>query len=567
MNKLLRNMTAMAFLLAVGTLLSAHRAAAADPKPALTIAFAGYDQFIDSLKTLDQLDGHSKLADKAEAHIDLHTHGKGLAGLDKSRPWGVLVSLGESNQPVVQGYLPITDLKKLMASIPTPGGDTPAANAKGVYELPVRDKTVYVKEKGKWAVFSDNEETLGSAAADPTPALADLTKKYLLSVRGSVQNVPAASRANAIGILRGLVEMTMAMQPAGSDEERALQAASVKQLFKKLEKLSKELDTLVIGVGLDPSTKALFLDVEARGVAGTDLAKKFDALKDAKTDFAGFAVSGAALTMLSAGTADDEDVADAKAALANFKATAKKLLDANDQLGDKREVAKKLLGDFLDVAQKTVELKKSDGGMSIVLEDGPVAIAAARIAEGAKLESTLKKLVDELAKDEPKLKEIIKFDAEKYDGVNFHVAKIPVPDDKAAAVLGESVQIVVGISPSSLYLGAGKDPIAAIKKAMDASKASPQKAIDPVDLVISATPIAKFFAKVIPENENPQAKKSFAKAASLLAKSGGKDHVTMTVKAIPHGVSMRLDVEAGITKSILHLATDRGDSSDDSDEN
>ena len=56
------------------------------------------------------------------------------------------------------------------------------------------DKTVYVKQKGKWAVFSDNEEALDSAPADPAPALADLTKKYLLSVRGSVQNIPAASR-------------------------------------------------------------------------------------------------------------------------------------------------------------------------------------------------------------------------------------------------------------------------------------------------------------------------------------------------------------------------------------
>ena len=114
-------------------------------------------------------------------------------------------------------------------------------------------------------------------------------------------------------------------QQSGSEEERAVLAASVKQIFAKLEKLSKELDTLVIGVGLDPSSKALFLDFESRGVEGSDLAKKFAALKDAKTDFAGFALPGAALTMLSAGTSDDEDVADAKAMLANYKATVGKL--------------------------------------------------------------------------------------------------------------------------------------------------------------------------------------------------------------------------------------------------
>jgi hypothetical protein len=562
-------MMAIALLLAVGTLVSAHRAAAA-PKPALTIAFAGYDQFMDSLKALDKLSGHTKLAAKAEANLKSQTHGKGLAGLDKSRPWGVLVSLGENDQPVVQGYLPVTDLKTLLASVPTPGGEAPAANADGLYELPMGGKTVYAKQKGAWAVFSDSEETLNSAPADPAPALADLPKKYLLSVRGSVQNVPAASRENFLKSLRGITELTLAMQQqqSSSEEERALQSASVKQLFAKLEKFGKELDTLVLGVGLDPSTKALFLDLEARSVKDTDLAKKFEALKDAKTDFAGFALPGAAITLLSAGTSDDEDVDSAKAALAGFKAKADKLLDSNEQLGDKREVAKQLLADIMDIAQKTVELKKSDGGLAVVLDDGPVAVAGGRIAEGAKLEKVLKKLVKELSRDDPKLADLVKlitFDAEKYEGVNFHVAKIPVSDPKAADVFGESVQIVVGISPSSLYLGAGKDPIGAIKKVIDASKASPQKAIDPVDLVVSATPIAKFFAQVIPGDDDARAKKNFVKAASLLAKSGGKDHITLTVKAIPRGATLRLNVESGVTKTLLNLLP--GNDPDDSDEN
>ncbi len=564
MNKPLRNMTAIALLLAMGTLVSAHRAAAADPKPALTIAFAGYGELMKGLKALDEL-GHTKLAEKAEANLELQMH-DGLAGLDKSRPWGVLVSVNEESQPVVQGFLPVTDLKKLMASIPAPNGEA-GPNEKGVYERSMDGRTVYAKQKGKWAVFSDNEEMLDSAAADPAPALAELTKKYLLSVQGSVQNVPAASRENAIRSLRGLVEITMSMQQQGSEEERQLMAANVKQIFAKLEKLSKELDTLVIGVGIDPSSKALFLDVDVRGVAGSSLAKQFDAMKDAKTDFAGFALPGAAMTMLSAGSSDDEDVADAKTMLKNYKVNLNKLLDSNEQLGDKRELAKQLLGDILDVAQKTIELKKSDGGMSIVLDDGPVMVAGARIAEGAKLEAAVKKLVNEIAKDEPKLNDIIKLDAEKYEGVNFHVATIPIPDPQAKQVFGESVQITVGISPSSVYFGAGKDPVAMIKKAIDASKASPGKTINPVDMVVSATPIAKFFAKVIQPNNPPdaEARKNFDKAAKLLAKSDGKDHVTLTVQPAPNGATMRLNVESGITKAILSLIPGMG--SDSSDEN
>src|SRR5208282_3120886 len=116
-------MMAIALVLAMGTLVWAHRAAAADHKPALTIAFAGYDELINDLKALDKLSGHTKLAAKAEANIELQTKGKGLAGLDKSRPWGVLVSLGDEGQPIVHGFLPVTDLKQLLSSLPVPGGD------------------------------------------------------------------------------------------------------------------------------------------------------------------------------------------------------------------------------------------------------------------------------------------------------------------------------------------------------------------------------------------------------------------------------------------------------------
>ena len=221
----------------------------------------------------------------------MQTNSKGLAGLDKSRPWGVLISVGEDSQPIVAGLSSRHRREEAARFNSYAGGEVPAANGKGVYEVPIGDKTVYVKQKGQWAVFSDHEETLESAPADPAPAIAELTTKYLLCVRGSVQNVPEASRENAIKSLRNILEFTLAMQPAASEEQRAMMTANFKQLFEKLEKLGKELDTLVIGVGLEPSNKSLFLDVDVRAVEGTDLAKKFEVMKDAKTDFAGFAHS------------------------------------------------------------------------------------------------------------------------------------------------------------------------------------------------------------------------------------------------------------------------------------
>ena len=120
-NKPLGKLPAM-LLLAVAGLLPAAKMSAADAKPALTIAFAGYDQLTADLKVIDKIDSHFGLAEKLEGFLQAATQGKKLAGLDKSRPWGVLVTVGESDDPVAQGYLPVSDLKQLIAGLPARAG-------------------------------------------------------------------------------------------------------------------------------------------------------------------------------------------------------------------------------------------------------------------------------------------------------------------------------------------------------------------------------------------------------------------------------------------------------------
>ena len=263
MSKPFGKIIATVLLTAVGLLAAADRAAAETPKPALTISFAGYDHLIADLKLIDQIDPKLGLAGKLDGILALATKGKKLAGLDKSRPWGVLVALGDSDEPITQGYLPVTDLKKFVAGLPLPGGETPTPDSDGVYEIPSSGKTVYAKQKGSWAVLADSEDSLKSAAADPTGLVSDLAKKYLVAVRGNVQNIPADRRDKFIAAIRGLTELSLAAQ-GGSEEQQEFQRASAKQMFDKLEKFSKELDTLVIGLGMDAASKSIYFDVETR---------------------------------------------------------------------------------------------------------------------------------------------------------------------------------------------------------------------------------------------------------------------------------------------------------------
>ena len=552
-NKPLGKLPAM-LLLAVAGWMPAANLSAADAKPALTIAFAGYDKLTADLKVIDKIDSHFGLAEKLEGFLQAATQGKKLAGLDKSRPWGVLVTVGESDDPVTQGYLPVSSLKELIAGLPAPGG-APTPNDKGVYEIPSPNgQTLFAKQKGEWAVLSNNEDSINAAKGDPSSHFSELAKKYLISVRGNVQNVPEKRRGDFLNAMRGLVQIALSAQP-GNAEQQAMTQASVKQMFDGLDKMSKELDTLVIGLGIDAESKSLFLDVETRALDGTEMATKCAAMKDAKTNFAGFALPGAAVTMLASGTADDDQVTQGKQNIDKVKTILTKQLEDNEDLNDKqKELAKQLLSDAFDVARQTVEQKKSDGGLAVVLEDNPAMIAGWAIAAGEKLDTTFKKLAKEIISDKPELGSMIKLNAETYEDVKFHVATIPVPPAGGAKeVFGDAIQIVVGISDSRLYIGAGKDPIAALKKAIAASKESPDKAISPMEMVVSAGPIAKFIAKATPEG-NPsdaQAKKVAGKIAEQLAKMPGKDRLTITVKPIENGALMRLSVDRGVLKTIM----------------
>jgi hypothetical protein len=565
-NKLSRRILATIALTVVGAWLAADRAAAESPKPALTIAFAGYDQLASDMKVIDQVDSHLGLADKFAEFLNMATKGKNLDGLDKSRPWGVLVFVGESDEPSSLGYLPVTNLKKLMAGLPVPGGEEPTANAKGVYEIPSGGKTIYAKQKGAWAVLSDNEDSLGDAVADPTSLISDLSKKYLVGIRGNVQNVPAARRDQFLAAIKGLVQIGLAAQ-GGGEEQQALQRASIKQMFDQLDKLSKELDTLVIGLGMDAATKSIYLDIETRAMEGSDLAAQSAAMSDAKTNFAGFAIPGAAMTLLAAGKTDKDQAAQAKQMLDSIKASTTKQLDENDELGDKRrDVAKQLLGDVFDVLKKTIDLKKSDAGMAVVLGDEPAAIGGWMIAGGKKLDGTLKKLAKEIESESPELGQMIKLNAEEYEGIKFHVATVPVPPAGGAReVFGDTVQIVIGISDSRLYFGAGKEPISALKKAIDASKADPDKSISPMEMIVSAAPIAQFIAKTAPDS----AKKKAKKFADQISKMSGKDHFSVTLKPIPNGTAARITLEPGALKTIIGFIAiaEKSGGDDSSDEN
>ena len=171
--------------------------------------------------------------------------------------------------------------------------------------------------------------------------------------------------------------------------------------------------------------------------------------------------------------------------------------------GEDLKLATQLTGDIFDVLEKTVDAKKKDGGMSILLDPAAVTVVAGvAVVDGPKLEKVLKQLADELGKSEPEKAKWLKLNADSHEGVRFHTLSIPMSADELASLaplkpfVGDTLEVVLGIADDKLMVAAGRDAAKTLKKAIDQSKAAAGKEVPPLQISLAVTAIAKFAAAV-----------------------------------------------------------------------
>jgi len=542
--------TAMTFAASAAAV--AQEAPAGDWKPVLTVAFAGYDEVMADIAFLGKLADNPSLADGVSAMVQMFTQGQGLAGIDGRGPWGMVLRTN-GQEFVTLAFVPVTDMEKVLGLLATQG-ITAEKNEQGVYQIQTPARMLYAQQKGPWAYIADQASTLDNVPANPMGLLGGLHQRYDIAIRASIQNIPPLFRQMAAAQLQMGMEAGMERMPGETDEQYAARTNLAKQAAGRITTLINELDQLLLGWAIDREKGVSHLDIGVTAVAGTKTAEQFAQLKQASTNFAGFDLPGAAVTGNWAGRLTDADVEQYKLVLTSLRQSAQKELEKEELPEEDAKLASDLLNQLLDVAVATVERKEVDGGMVVLM--GPSQFEAAVggvVAEGAKLEDTIKRLVAALAEDEPDVREMITLDAETYKGVNFHAITVPLPEDaeqSAIDLFGRNVNAVLGISEQSVYLAAGQDPAATLKRVIDASAAQQGKQILPMRLSVSVRPILEFVGAM---GDDPQTQQMARMLSGVLAQGNGEDHVTLSTRPVPGGMLTRLEVEGGLLRLMTML--------------
>lgn len=514
----------------------------ADDKPVAIISVASYQTLQADLKFVGELAGMPDLDKSADALIAAATQFRGLKGLDKSKPMGAAVFL-EGETPRVLGFLPISDLKGLLASFPQFG----VQEADGMLEIQgPNGPPISAVQKGAWAFISNEKSVLKTAPADPDKLLGNLSKDYAIALRFNVQNVPEDLRKNFSDIFRAGMEVGL-QQRAGEDDiafefRRKMAQAQLKQM----EEMIKDLDQFTLGWAIDPSAKTTHIDMSLTAVASSPIAKKFSEMANVKSDFGGFLLPDAAATLNFCSKFDKADADEFVALIEGARKKAGEAIDNDATIPNEegKKAAKEVVGQLLDVAKDTVTAGKLDLGAALNLQPNSLTFAAGGfVKNGANFEAAIKKLVA-LGSADPNFP-AVKFDVETYKGIKMHSVAVPINDDDAKKVFGDTMDVYLGIGDQSVYFALGKGSLAMLKNVIDKSGAATAQTNYPFQLNIALLPIAQF-ANSVNSQQNPAA----AMVAQLLSANPGKDHIRITAAVIANGVNYRIQAEEGVLKAI-----------------
>lgn len=543
MKKILLPMLAVA-LLALPAFRSAAQEQNGGSKPVAVVTIASYERLMTDIAFIGNLTGNPDLDKNLEGMIQLFTQGQGLAGLDKKRPLGVtLTTDGLSFQPLI--VLPVTDLKQLLGALE--GLIGPAEEgAAGVFELDVFNQKIFVTEKNTWAYVATASEALANLPNDGGTLFAGLDKSYDLAGRLHVQNVPEVFRTMLVDQLRAGVEAGLSRQTEESDEAYETRKKAVEAQIDSLTKIINDIEQLTLGLAINPEAKTAHIDLSLAAVAGTDTAKQLSRAKPATSNFAGFLAPDAAASLNLTTELEKSDAEQFVAGLDAIRSTAIQYIHGEAKLQDEasRKLAEEMVGEVFDAIKLTFESGKIDAGATLNLSEKSLAlVVGAYVAEPKSVEDALRKLA-KLGETEPNLPKI-KFDADKHDGIRFHSASIPVPPDrKIAKILGEKLDVSVGIGDKVVYLALGTDSLNMAKGLIDRSKAEASKQLPPFQLNVSLGPVLKFIAALGDDAADEDS--MLKKLADDLAKTPGKDHLRLEYMPEPNGATIRLSAEEGV---------------------
>lgn len=528
---------ALASMLLFAMPLAALQAQEAEMKPVAVISISPVKKILADTQYLAEAAGQGDFGRMAAIMSAPFTQ-----GIDKSRPIGVVVMTnGQEFAPTA--FIPVTDMDSLLLIIKEQFGP-PQDMGNDVKMLPT-PMPVFVKQAGDWAFVAMDMDKLSNVPADPAALLKTLPTDYDFAVQLYPGNVPEIYQNVIVSQMKAGVELSLEQEPDETDEEFAARKAQINEQLSEINRIFTEITDLTFGWNVDATQQGTYIDIKYTVVEGSKFAEQLAMNTDLTTEFSGFTKKGAAFNFSGASKSPEADADKVAKQIEGIREQAIRQLETDGELeGEELESAKKVVDLMIDTLVQTIRSGKMDLGMMVDLDGGhAVVLAGLHVADGKRVEDGFKELVKlmESEKDFPP----VKWDAETYQTIRFHVMEIPMDDapPEAKEILGEKPAFVLGVGETSAYFAFGNDSIARLKKSIDDSIAGTATKLEMSELSVSLLPILKLAQKYDDDNRT-------ALTAAIDALTPGSDQVLINSKINGLEIRSRIMIQEGVIKAI-----------------
>ena len=545
MRKLFPSAVIATTMLALALLPLAQVHAQATAKPVAIVSIADVGKLKGDINYLAEAAGQQGLAMfgmmAAEQYLQL---------LDPTKPIGVLVNFnfdGPIPMPAGVAFLPIKDFDKAITMIEQAMAVEAQDLGNGVRQID-GFPPVFLKKSGDWAFASTDPFSLGNLPDDPAALLNGLNEEYDIAISVLMQNIPDDAKQMAMMQIRQGIDAGLGAAGDSPDAELAKQLSD--NSFDQLEMFLTETESMTIGWNIDPQGQNTYFDFSVTALEGTAFAETMALYGESKSDFSGFLVPEAAVTMNVSTPIPSDQTEQLKVSMDQLRQQVLSELENDRALDDPeiKELVDSLVGKLFDTFTAMMEAGKIDAGASLVLQPNLMLTAGAFVADGKALDDVLREIII-LASQEPGAPQV-NLDAEEHAGVIFHTLSIDAReiDSQAERILGnETLDVAVGTGKETIYLAVGKDALSALKEAIDASAAGSPENLPLFQTTVTLGAILEF-AQTVDESG------AMAMMAPLFEQVSGNDRISMTETAIERGILMRVEVEAGVLKLIGGVA-------------
>ncbi|HYO24095.1 MAG TPA: hypothetical protein VEQ85_04020 [Lacipirellulaceae bacterium] len=525
---------------------AAAASAASATAPVAVVAVSSYAQLMADVDYLGGLVGFPAVSQMVEAQINGLTANKGLAGLDKTKPIGLVVDMSMM-MPNFGLYVPVTDQPGLLATL-APFGIASTEMGGGITQVAAMGQDLYAKNTGGWMLLGMSPAGFESMPADPTAALTALSSQYDVALQLNVQSVPEGYRQQG---LQALTAASQNLQPLPGESAAALadRKTKMEEQLAPMQRLLTELDALILGLAINGEQQSAYLDFNMRALPGSELAAELVSAGPTTTNFAGFNQPEAAVTAAYAGKLTPSS---GQQMAGMLQAAPEGMSHELGQGADEatRTQIREALGEIIGAVGDTFRAGSYDAGATVMMAPGATTVAiGGLVAEPARIESGLKKLAEAMKKVRPDAPAVA-WGAETHGGVTFHTLQTPVADEHAQQMFGSTASVVVGIGPQAAYVAFGTDPSGLLKAVIDGSAAQPGAPTRQLEVTATVTRILQALLPVAEESAKPH----LAAVADSLAQSGGLDHVRIFTQPIENGSQTRIQIEQGVLQAVGQAA-------------